>query len=153
MSKFMPKKHIFKFYIPGDRLSPESILLDYDYNPPKSSRAQINMKFNKKDFPVKKRDLCKFFGCGTFDIHNFCEQEELDNVSHPYLIDSENINLYLLNILKIIQLDVDKIDMDSISKFLSSFQNLNYPVEIKSRISYLNLLESNKKSIKNVKDK
>ena len=43
--------------------------------------------------------------------------------------------------------------MDSISKFLSSFQNLNYPVEIKSRISYLNLLESNKKSIKNVKDK
>ena len=100
----------------------------------------IYLNFSRFNFTEKEIDICEQFGCGNIDFRKLIKNKESIEMfnNFPTFI-NQNINLNLLNLIKLSQVDKSKLNDYSYFNF-KNFVDFDYVTEFKTFLVYYQLL-------------
>jgi hypothetical protein len=99
-------------------------------------------KFTKDELTGSKAEICDTFGCGGFKALKYINSDESSPNTHSFKVDNKDINIVLLNILRVLGLDDSKISKQTIKTKLSQYNRVDYDNETSAIQKYFSILKA-----------
>ncbi len=140
-TKILNKGDIFTLNIHPKELSPDGKYLEYGIYDNKTEYSSVEYVIEKNDFTSQKVIFCRSFGCAGIDIEKFMEENADKKLFIVHLL-PDSLELNLLNIMRL--KFMNKIDQNLHLYYFVNYKYLEFGMEIKARLNYLSLINSNK---------
>ncbi len=122
-------------------VSPDGKYLEYGIYDNKTLYSSVEYVMEKNDFTDEKVSFCRSFGCAGINIEKFME-DNVDKKTFILNLLPYSLELNLLNIMRLKYMN--RVDHNIHLYYFVNYKYLEFGMEIKARLNYLNLINSNK---------